>query len=385
MSRPTTLLAITVYNGRRFVPTCLESAARIDRTDGDLDVVVLDDASPEPGWSSELAGIAEGLGFQYYRASRNLGIPRNVSLGLQAAVEGDYDNVVISNSDVVYPSNLLTQMLRAVASPRVGSVTAWSNNVSIYSLTNDDPDANLSEQGVVDWISASLAGHYGDALIDVPAGISFCIMIPTHVVREVGVMDPVFGRGYCEETDWSLRSLAMGYRIGLAPGVFVYHSGRGSNLDAGLLSHDTTSVPANEAIIDLRYPLFRSQVAAFSSSGLMERAIEGGVERIVKDAGQQFGYQVELGWMPMRRVEAAVVALVAPDGLGDRIALLFRGFRHLLPIQDEPIHQTLERFFGAQPRKVIVRDQGAAREQLSTWAENDSIDWAASTFYPTRV
>lgn len=198
-------------------------------------------------------------------------------------------------------------------------------------------------------------------------------------------MDPVFGRGYCEETDWSLRSLAMGYRIGLAPGVFVYHSGRGSSLDAGLLSHDTTSVPANEAIIDLRYPLFRSQVAAFSSSGLMDRAIEGGIGRIVHDAGQQFGYQVEVGWMPMRPMEAAVVALVAPDGLGDRIALLFRGFRHLLPIQDEPVQQTLERFFGAKPRQVIVRDQGAVREQLSTWREDGAVDWVAANSYPTRV
>ena len=155
---------------------------------------------------------------------------------------------------MIYPRNLLTQLLRAVAQDGVGSVTAWSNNVSLYSLRNDDPDRFLADQERVDWLSETLAGHYGDAVLDIPAGISFCILVPTAVVRDVGVMDPVFGRGYCEETDWSLRSMQAGYRVALAPGTFVYHAGRGSNLDAGLVTSRHTSVPDNEAIIDLRYP-----------------------------------------------------------------------------------------------------------------------------------
>ena len=133
--------------------------------------------------------------------------------------------------------------------------TAFSTNVSIYSMPNTDPDVHLSDQSVVDWLGATLAGLYGGTAIDIPAGISFSMIIPIDVVTAVGVMDPVFGRGYCEETDWSLRSHQTGYRIALAPGAFVYHQGGGSNRDAGLLEDGHTSVPAHERIIDNNHSL----------------------------------------------------------------------------------------------------------------------------------
>ena len=85
-----------------------------------------------------------------------------------------------------------------------------------------------------------MSGVYAHNVMDIPAGISFCIIVPTAVIADIGLMDPVFGRGYCEETDFTLRSRRAGYRIGLAPGVFVYHQGGGSNVEAGLLSHGET-------------------------------------------------------------------------------------------------------------------------------------------------
>ena len=226
-----------------------------------------------------------------------------------------YDYVIISNSDVIYPRNLLTQMLRAVGPRGVGSVTAWSNNVSMYSLRNDDPDRFLADQERVDWISETLAGHYQDAVLDIPAGISFCILIPTAVVRDVGVMDPVFGRGYCEETDWSLRSLEAGYRVALATGTFVYHAGRGSNLDAGLVTSRHTSVPDNEAIIDLRYPDFRDQVRAFGPPGSQAGPPHGvGRDHAPGRPGARLHHRRRLA--AASAVEDDVVrCTIAPDGL----------------------------------------------------------------------
>jgi GT2 family glycosyltransferase len=380
--KPRILMCITVYNGRAFVRRTLESAKAVDTTTAEVDVLVLDDCSPEPGWSDELAGICAELAVEYYRTPRNLGIPRNVNLGLLAAVNRNYDYVMICNSDVLFPSNLIEGLLACVdENENVGSVTAWSNNVSLYSIPNSDPDQYLSNQGVVDWVSASLAGNYRGAVMDIPAGISFCILIPTAVVREVGLMDPVFNRGYCEETDWTLRSQIAGYRICLAPGVFVYHEGGGTNRDAGLVAEGETTVPQNERIIDLRYPHFRRQVEAFVSSGILQQAHTDAALQIAKDAGHQFGYDIEVGWLPRDPFEGTrAKCVIAPDGKPD-VLVGALGFAESLKV--EPIETGIEvrKFFDREPDAVNLYDRGVMATRF-----RDEDDGATNfVLYPTKV
>jgi GT2 family glycosyltransferase len=368
-SGPRVLLAITAYNGEAFIARTLDSALHIDDGGAQLDVLVLDDCSPAPGFSHRLAAMCEQRGILYYRSPRNLGIPRNVSLAMLTAVEQGYDFVIISNSDVIYPRNFLTQLLRAVAHDGVGSVTAWSNNVSMYSMPNADPDRFLADQDRVDWLSDTLAEHYADAAMDIPAGISFAMIVPTSVVKEVGVMDPVFGRGYCEETDWSLRSLAAGYRVALAPGAFVYHAGRGSSLEAGLVEREHTSVPENEDIIDMRYPLFRGQVKAFAASGILAQAELHGVAAFMRRAGADAGYAIDAGWLPASQTDEELVrCTVAPDGLGGGISMEYLGFRHVIDDIDAfNVAETLKEFFGGRaPSAVNVRDRGALSSSLQS-------------------
>lgn len=145
------LVAILVYNGRAFVPACLRSAAGVRVGRRDVDVLVLDDCSPEQGWSQELRALCDSLGLGYYRSPRNLGIPRNMNLALSRAISDGYDHVFIVNSDVVLPLNLVDAMISvAERNPGVGSVTAWSNNVSVFSLPNQDTTGMLSRQDMVD-------------------------------------------------------------------------------------------------------------------------------------------------------------------------------------------------------------------------------------------
>lgn len=381
--RARVLLLITVYNGRDFVPRCIDSALHLAASDFDLDVLVLDDASPEPGWSEELAAFCAARGVGYYCTPRNLGIPRNVSLGLLAAVEGGYTHAVISNSDVIYASNAMAQLLACVESdPSIGSATAYSNNVSIYSIPNDDPDTHLADQGVVDWIGSALAGNYGGHAIDGPAGISFSMIIPTSVIREVGTMDPVYGRGYCEETDWSLRSKAHGYRITVAPGAFVYHQGGGSNHAAGLLQAGHTTVPTNERIIDLRYPLFRSDVAAFAASGILDELHTSSQRLILQQAGQQFGYVVHVGWLPRVPTAEVVKVMVDPGGSRPAIRVSFRGFNDTIDPGTD-VAAAIRAYFGVEPAGLDLFAAGPHTQELRR-AFATTVREAIVT-YPERV
>ena len=101
--------------------------------------------------------------------------------------------------------------------------------------------------------------------------------IPTAMIKDVGLMDPVFGRGYSEEIDWCLRSHTMGYHSVLAPSCFVYHAGSGITKAEGLIGDGDHIVHAHQAIIDQRYPLYTSQLIALSASSIIDGMRERGL------------------------------------------------------------------------------------------------------------
>ncbi len=387
MARPRVLLAITVFDGRPVVPRCLTSARRLAPTTCDLDVVVLDDASPEPGWSAELEGLCATYGMRYYRSPRNLGIPRNVNLGLLLAQAESYDHVIISNSDVVYPANLIDQLVAVAATdPTIGSVTAWSNNVSLYSLPNEDPDAYLADQETVDWVSERLAANYGVEATDVPAGISFCILIPTPVLREVGLMDPVYGRGYCEETDWSLRSAQLGYRVVLAQGTFVYHKGRASTTGAGLLRDHETTVEANEAIIDHRYPTFREEVASFWHEGLLRETLDNARRVLIADGARQLGYDLDVSWLPKQPTgDLRPRVRIEPDGTEPGVWVEHLGFRLELTLDSETLVKELRDLLGGDPEVVQLFDRGQVQRVVGDAFGTARPRYLEGTSYPEQV
>jgi GT2 family glycosyltransferase len=383
--RPRVLLAILVYGGDAFIHRCVESAARIESADCDVDAIVLDDCSPDQEWSAALATRCGALGVQYYRSPRNLGIPRNMNLAMRYAMAAEYDYVVLVNSDTVLPRNLASAMVMVARSgDDVGSVTSWSNNASMFSLPNTDAHRYLIDADTVDWVSATLSDEFGERAIDIPTAVGFCVLLPVPVVREVGLMDPVFGRGYCEEIDWSQRSKALGYRVTMTPAAFVYHMGNASTIEAGLPLDVDRSVPANERLIDHRYPGFRSTVVAYAESGVSEQLVEMGTGRLVAQGAREHGYVLEASWFVPRDDSGEVHFAIDPDGASRELTGAHLGFTSTTTLGPS-ILGTLEALTGRLPSRVVVQDHGARTGELLREARARSIDVVDTRTYPQRV
>lgn len=398
--RARVLIAVLVYNGREFVPRTLDSLAALAGSTTqhdvhhDVDVVVLDDASPEPGWSEELATLCTERAIGYYCSPRNLGIPRNMSLGLMLAEDQSYDYVVILNSDVIVPANMVDVMVAAVqATHDVGTATAWSNASSIFSLPNELADEVLSEPAAVDAVSSELADEFGTEVLDLPVGVGFCLMIPIAAVAAVGLFDPVFGRGYCEEVDWCRRAVDAGLRNVLVPGAFVYHIGSATTRSAGLLAPGEKTVNVNEDIIDQRHPAYRAELQAWTDADPMRPLVERALARLVSSRARSKGYVVEASWLRRSSVSEVVDGTVDdrvrisvdPDGVGALVEATVDGWRSVVPIGDDGILAGVSAFVGCRPDEVRIHDRGTVAERLAELAAEAGVPIVVRHRYPERV
>lgn len=364
------LVALLVYNGEEFVGPCMSSLTRLNSEGHSVDVLVLDDASPAPGWSERCCEMADSMGFGYYRTPRNLGIPRNMNLGLLRAVDAGYDAVVLLNADTIVPANMIPTLVRPLMQdPSISSVTAWSNNSSVYSIPNDDPDRLAELPELIDWVSERLEDEFGNEVIPIPSAVGFCMAIPASVIKDVGIMDPVFGRGYSEEIDWCLRSHAMGYRSVLAPSCFVYHVGSGITKAEGIIGESDREVEAHDAIINERYPFYRSQLTTLAASDIIAGLCERGLRQIVTAAARRQGYRLEASRLHHLPSDVDLVRFrIDPDGPTPLIAASYEGFEASFPVGEGGVLPTVEAIVGLPPQEIRILDRGRLSEELESAA-----------------
>jgi GT2 family glycosyltransferase/glycosyltransferase involved in cell wall biosynthesis len=215
-------IVIPVYRGLSQTRRCINSVlADPARPTGR--VIVVDDHSPEPKLSAWLDGLAKKRHIELLRNHRNRGFVASVNSGIEAA--GTHD-VVLLNSDTEVPHGWLRRLAgHAYATPRVASVSPFSNNATICgypSITGGPPAFGL---GVAELDAACQTANAGRS-VALPTTVGFCMYIRRAALAEIGLFDAeTFGRGYGEENDFCLRASARGWQHLLACDTFVYHEG----------------------------------------------------------------------------------------------------------------------------------------------------------------
>jgi GT2 family glycosyltransferase len=396
------LVAVIVYNGRDFVPRALQSIARLRSTSHhDVDVLVLDDASPDPGWSDELRGLSVRLGLGFYGSPRNLGIPRNMNLGLLRTLDGGYDGCVLLNSDVVVAASLVDRLVDAsLTTDRIASVTAWANDVSIFSLHNHNAAAHLADQQLLDTVADALHDEFLGATVELPVGCGFCLYIPRSAIEAVGVMDPVFGRGYAEEVDWCCRATELGWHHVLALDAFAFHMGSATNKAAGILAKGMRTVSNNEAIVDMRHPWYRDALATWTDKDPLAESRARAIHRLVTDAAKERGVVIDATWLARDAATATIASdglpavlgaepvvrvVVTPDGGSPTVEARVDGWHLQIPVGADGPLASIAGLLGVQPSQVRLHDAGGVAGRLAVEAVAGGIPLTRLIRYPERV
>ncbi|HEX4885500.1 MAG TPA: glycosyltransferase [Casimicrobiaceae bacterium] len=215
-------VVIPVYNAPDDLAACVASV--LAHTRGDYELVLIDDASPDPRVRAVFAQIAERhLPHVVLLANeRNLGFTGTANRGMTRTRR----DVVLLNSDTIVTAGWLEALARCAQSdPRIGTVTPFSNNAEICSFpqlcVNQPWPAGADPEPLRQAIAAAAVPCYPD----LPTGVGFCMLVRRALIDAVGTFDPAFGAGYGEENDLCMRGLRAGFRNVLCDDAFVLHTG----------------------------------------------------------------------------------------------------------------------------------------------------------------
>lgn len=250
-------IIVPVYRGLDDTRCCIESVLTASCS-AIWRLIIINDASPEPAVTEWLRSVAQSdPRIVLLENTENLGFVGTVNRGM--AFSADHD-VVLLNSDAEVANNWLDRLQQAAySSPRVATVTPFSNNATICSYPRFC-QSNELPTGINTAKLDQLFAHYlaGQTLV-IPTGIGFCMYIRRQCLQEVGAFDETnFGKGYGEENDFCVRAQQAGWSNLHALDTFVRHAG-------GVSFGDSKSTREQQAMATLNrlHPRYETDVHDF--------------------------------------------------------------------------------------------------------------------------
>ncbi len=216
------MIIMPVYNGLSHLRDCLDSVLEYT-PHHNCQLLIIDDASD----ATTAAYLSRQASNHYdwitlQRNSENLGFLASCN---RAMDQGNSPYILLLNSDVLVSPRWLERLLAcAESNPNIASVNPLSNHADNIDL----PMApGVSYLAMNEYLSKQRQGKYHDVV----TGVGFCMLLRRSALKQVGLFDPVYGRGYCEESDLCMRLTTAGFRTVVAEDVYIYHRGGGSFTD----------------------------------------------------------------------------------------------------------------------------------------------------------
>jgi len=302
-------ILIPVYRNVELTHACIESVllGRNPETDA---VVLINDCSPDEEMQAMLHGFAHQPRVTVVTNEVNQGFIKSINRGLAMCQN---DDVLILNSDTRLFDGALDELWRiAHAAPEIGTVTALSNNATIFSYPHpSDPGTVLEDVSWSELARIALQQNAG-MHVDVPTGHGFCMLMKREVLDLLPRFNEAFGRGYGEENEFCLRAADLGYRHVAAAGVLVEHR---ESVSFGELRHEL--VRGNLEKLAAMYPEYLPTVMDFEHHDRLRQArwmLDAFRLRRAAEGGARFAVVVET-WLG-HGTQKAVADIEAAVGYG---------------------------------------------------------------------
>lgn len=230
-------IILPVHNGLSHVRDCLDAVLAYTPR-GNSRMHVVDDASDSTtaAWLREWAKADPGW-IRLQRHDKNIGFLMSCNQAMASCLltrEGrdkvveqqPSDYLLLLNSDVLVAPDWLKRLLACAESdPRIAAVNPLSNRADNIDLAMA-PGASYLAMNHYLGIQRSGQCH------DVVTGVGFCVLLRRSALDQIGLFDPIYEQGYCEESDLCMRLTTVGFRTVVAEDVYVYHRGSGSFTDS---------------------------------------------------------------------------------------------------------------------------------------------------------
>jgi len=214
-------VVIPAYNAAAELGRCLQTVH--DSVPEEAEVLVIDDASLQPEVGQLLRHWQQRASrrWRFLANDQNRGFVATANRGMQLTA-GD---VVLLNADTEVTPGWLEGLARCLAADAaIATATPWSNNGEIVSIPEFCQANPLPRDRDAVAREISRAGSPGYP--ELPTAVGFCMAIARRAIDRVGLFDEaLFGRGYGEENDFSMRAREAGLRNVLCDDVYVAHLG----------------------------------------------------------------------------------------------------------------------------------------------------------------
>jgi GT2 family glycosyltransferase len=217
---PRVTIVLLNWNGLSDTRECVESLQHVNYPA--FQVVLVDNGSE----NNEADTLASEFGqfVDLVRLPENLGFAGGANVGIQRALGGSPDYVLLLNNDTIVDPEFLTAMVRAAR--EIPDLAAVCPKTMFYG----EPRRIYSTGGTVS-IWRGVANQVGrgelddgryDEIAERGYADGVCMLIPAAALEAVGLMDEQYF-AYWEETDWCVRAREKGLHCYYIPQARVWH------------------------------------------------------------------------------------------------------------------------------------------------------------------